>query len=401
MRIVVAPQEYKGTLTAQEAAEAMAEGAKRAAPDATIEAAPLSDGGPGLVEAILTASRGRRERALVEDPLARTIVAHWALLEDGVAVIESAAAAGLTLLREDERDPRTTTSYGVGQLMLAALDAGCGQMIVGLGGSATNDGGTGMAAALGVRFLDVVGGAIPPGGAALAQLDRIDASGLDPRMEHTAVMAATDVTNPLCGPEGASLVYGPQKGASPEVAGELDAALRRYADIIERDMGVSVLICPGAGSAGGLGAGLIAFADAKLRSGAELVMSATRFVDRARTADLIVTGEGRVDAQSAYGKVTGSVIAKARELGRPVALVGGGTAPGYDALFRQGLGALEVTADGPISLQDAMSRSDELIAAAAERLARALALGGSLRAFATSESREYPPADGDPGATRT
>jgi len=366
MRIVVAPQEYKGTLTAQEAAEAMAEGAKRAAPDATIEAAPLSDGGPGLVEAILTASRGRRERALVEDPLARTIVAHWALLEDGVAVIESAAAAGLTLLREDERDPRTTTSYGVGQLMLAALDAGCGQMIVGLGGSATNDGGTGMAAALGVRFLDVVGGAIPPGGAALAQLDRIDASGLDPRMEHTAVMAATDVTNPLCGPEGASLVYGPQKGASPEVAGELDAALRRYADIIERDMGVSVLIRLGAGAAGGLGAGLIAFARASVKPGFDVVAKAIGLSERLRGADLLLTGEGRLDGQTGYGKTVAGVARMAAEYGVPVLVIPGRLAAGWQAILDYADG-VEPVVGGAATEEEAAARPAEMLSLAVER----------------------------------
>jgi len=250
MRIIAAPQEYKGTLTAREAAEAMSEGARRAAPDAIIEAVPMSDGGPGLVEAILSSVGGRARRALVQDPLGRVIEAQWGLLEDGTAVVESAAAAGLVLLREDERDPRTTATYGVGELIFAALEERCERVIVGLGGSATNDGGAGMAAALGARFVNASGEKVTPGGAALAQLDRIDVSGLDTRLSQTRVVAAADVTNPLCGPEGASLVYGPQKGASPEVARELDAALRHYADIVERDVGVPVLISPGAGAAG-------------------------------------------------------------------------------------------------------------------------------------------------------
>jgi glycerate kinase len=369
MRIVVAPQEYKGTLTAREAVEAMAEGAKRAARDATIEAAPLSDGGPGLVEAILTAARGRRKRALVEDPLARTIVAHWALLEDRVAVIESAAAAGLTLLREDERDPRTTTSYGVGQLMLAALDAGCGQMIVGLGGSATNDGGTGMAAALGVRFLDVVGGTLPPGGAALAQLDRIDASGLDPRIEQAAVIAATDVTNQLCGPEGASLVYGPQKGASPEVAGELDAALRHYSDIVERDMGVSVLIRPGAGAAGGLGAGLIAFARAAVQPGFEVVATAIGLRERLCGADLVLTGEGRLDGQTGYGKTVAGVARMAAECGVPVLVIPGRLGPGWEQILDYANG-VEPIVGGAATEEEAAPRPGEMLSLAVERAVR-------------------------------
>jgi len=401
IRVLIAPQAFKGSVDAVGVAAAIARGIRRVFADAECDELPLADGGEGTVRALVHATGGRIHRSRVHDPLGREIDAEWGTLGDGrTAVVEMAAASGLPLLRESERDPRVTSTRGTGELLLEAAASGAARVVVGIGGSATNDGGAGMARAVGFRFLDADGREIPEGGASLGRLHRIEGR-IDPRLLRVTVEVASDVTNPLCGPLGASAVFGPQKGATPEVVAELDAALARFADVVERFVGRDIRDTPGAGAAGGLGAGLIAFADAKLRSGAELVMSATRFADRARAADLIVTGEGRVDAQSAYGKVTGSVIAKARELGRPVALVAGGTAPGYDALFRHGLGALEVTADGPISLQDAMSRSDELIAAAAERLARAIALGGSLGAFATSESREYPPADGDPGATRT
>src|SRR3990170_1588194 len=228
MRIVIAPQEFKGSLTAFEAAAAMAVGAREALPSAEIETVPMSDGGPGTVEAVVAASGGRTTATNVRDPLGRPVAAVWGLVCEDMAVIEMAAAAGLVLLAESERNPRIASTYGVGELVRAALEAGCRRLIVGQGGSATNDGGAGMAQALGVRFLDAAGEELPSGGAALARLERIDASGLDSRLVQCEVVAATDVMNPLCGPEGASLVYGPQKGASPEVARELDAALRRY-----------------------------------------------------------------------------------------------------------------------------------------------------------------------------
>ncbi|GAG29280.1 unnamed protein product, partial [marine sediment metagenome] len=246
-------QEFKGSLTASQAAAAMADGARRALPEAKLETVPMADGGPGTVEAVVEASGGRTVTATVQDPLGRPVPAQWGIVDGQTAVpvrrgvIEMAAAAGLWRLAEEERDPRVTSTYGGGELVLAALDAGCRRLIIGLGGSATNDGGAGMAAALGVRFLDAEDHELAPGGAALARLERIDASGLDQRLPRRVgeVIAATDVTNPLCGPEGASLVYGPQKGAGPEATRALDAALRRYGEIVERDVGVQVLDTPG------------------------------------------------------------------------------------------------------------------------------------------------------------
>jgi len=340
VRILVAPQEYKGTLTAREAAEAIAAGVRRALPDAAVDLAPVSDGGSGLVEVLLGATGGRAMRALVQDPLRREIEATWALLEDGTAVVEMAAAAGLVLLREDERDPRVTTTYGVGQLIAANMESGSTRIIVGVGGSATNDGGAGMAAALGARLLDAEGLDLPPGGAALARLARIDVSGLDPRLQVTSVVAATDVRNPLCGAEGASLVYGPQKGASPEAARELDDALRRYGEIIERDLGIPVLDIPGAGAAGGLGAGLIAFCHADVRSGFDIVAEVIGLAERIRGADLVLTGEGRLDGQTTYGKAVSRVAALAREAGIPAIVVPGSLGEGWETMR----GELEVIA---------------------------------------------------------
>jgi glycerate kinase len=358
MRIVVAPQEYKGTLTAREAAEAIANGARRALPEAEIDLAPVSDGGPGLVDAILSATDGRVMRSQVTDPIGREIQAEWGLLDDGTAVMEMAAASGLVLLTEAERDPRLTTTYGVGQLIAAALDEGARRIIVGAGGSAANDGGTGMAAALGVKFLDADGRELTPGGAALALLDRIDAARMDPRVHNTAFIAATDVTNPLCGPEGASLVYGPQKGAAPEMARELDAALQRYGEIIERDVGVSVANMAGAGAAGGLGAALIAFLGAQVRSGFEIVAEVSRLGERIADADLVITGEGRLDGQTAYGKTVSRVATLAREAGVPVIAVPGALGEGW-AEMREALDAIEAVDGGSDDPSERLSATVE------------------------------------------
>jgi glycerate kinase len=305
----------------------------------------------------------------VQDPLGRQIEAAWALLDDGTAVIESAAAAGLVLLREEERDPAITSTFGVGRLMLAALDAGCRRMTIGLGGSATNDGGAGMATALGVRFLDATGRELPPGGAALAGLERIDAFGLDPRLGVMEVVAAGDVTNPLCGPEGASLLYGPQKSASPALAQQLDSALHHYAEVIERDCGVAVLDQPGAGAAGGLGAGLIAFARAEIRLGFAVVAEAIGLRQRLIGADLVITGEGRLDGQTHYGKAVFGVAKMASERLVPVLVVPGMLAPGWETVLPYADG-VEPIVGGAATEQQAIERPAEMLALTVERALR-------------------------------
>ncbi|MBI2324513.1 MAG: glycerate kinase [Chloroflexi bacterium] len=371
-RVLIAPQAFKGSVDAVRVAAAIARGLRRAWPDVECDELPLADGGEGTVRALVHATGGSTRRSRVHDPLGREIDAEWGVLGDGrTAVVETAAASGLPLLRPEERDPRVTSTRGTGELLLEAAMSGAVRVDVGIGGSATNDGGSGMARAVGFRFLDRDGNELPEGGAALARLHRIEGQ-IDPRLLRITIEVASDVRNPLLGPEGASAVFGPQKGATPEMIAELDRALARYADVVERFVGRDVRSVPGAGAAGGLGAGLLAFADAKLRSGADIVMTATRFAERAARADLIVTGEGRMDAQSAYGKLTGSVIAKAKALGTPVVAVVGGVAGDVDPLFAAGLGAIEVTSEGAASLEDAMRRGEELIVAAAERLARKL-----------------------------
>lgn len=366
MRILVAPQEFKGTLTAVEAARAMAEGARAALPDAKVEEIPLSDGGPGLVAALIAAAGGLVQTASVEDPLGRTVSAQWGLLPDGSAVIEMAAAAGLWRLAPQERDPRVTSTRGVGSLIRAALDAGCRRIILGLGGSATNDGGAGMAAALGVRFLDGSGAELEPGGAALARLAQIDVSGLDKRLSGCRVVAATDVMNPLCGPEGASLVYGPQKGATERSARELDGALRRYAEVVERQLGVRVIDVPGAGAAGGLGAGVIVFLRAEVLPGFTVVAEAMRLRERMARADLVITGEGRLDAQSGFGKTVFGVAKMARELGVAALVVPGSLGPGWEKILPLVYG-VEPVAGAVATEEEALTRPAATLSVATRR----------------------------------
>lgn len=333
VRLLIAPQEFKGTLSAREASEAMAAGARQVIPDAEIDLLPLADGGPGTVEAIVEAKRGEFRTVTVSDPLGRPVEAQWGRVDGDTAAIEMAAAAGLWRLRPEERDPRRTTTRGVGELVLAALDAGCKRLIIGLGGSATNDGGAGMAQALGARLLDGEGNDLLPGGLALARLQRIDVAGMDSRLRDSSVTAATDVLSPLCGPEGASLLFGPQKGADPETARELDAALARYAEVIERDLGISVANVPGAGAAGGLGAGLIAFLHAEVRPGIEVVGEVVGLEARVRAADLVLTGEGRLDGQTAAGKTVAGLARLAKAQDKPVVVVAGSLGPGWDRIL--------------------------------------------------------------------
>ena len=382
MRILVAPQEFKGSLSAREAAEAIASGLRRALPDAEIDLLPLADGGPGTVEALVEATGGRFFDASVHGPLGRPLVARWGALGRAddparTAIIEMAAASGLALLTPQERDPRRASTGGTGELLRAALDAGYRRVIVGVGGSATNDAGAGLAQALGARLLDGRGRDLPPGGGALARLARIDDVGLDGRLRASELIVAADVTNPLCGPEGASLVYGPQKGANETIARELDAALERYAEIVQRDLAVDVAAVPGAGAAGGLAAGLIAFCGAEVRPGFDVVADAVGFAGRLRRADAVVTGEGRLDRQTAFGKTTAGVARAAHEAGKPVVALAGSlesaeAARAFDAVFA-------ITPD-LVPPDEAMARAADLLAAAAETAGRWVGgQGGSSR----------------------
>ncbi len=319
MLIVVAPDSYKGSVSALGVAQAMARGILRVFPEAEVRQIPIADGGEGTVDALVAATGGAIRNAEVTGPLGEKITAHWGILGDGrTAVIEMAAASGLPLVPPAQRDPRITTSFGTGELIRAALDAGLRSIIIGIGGSATNDGGVGMAQALGARFFDAEGHPLPPGGAALARLQTIDLSGIDARLGEAQITVACDVDNPLCGARGASAVFGPQKGATPETVAELDAALAHFADCARQATGRDVALLPGAGAAGGLGAGLMYFTAAKLRPGVEIVLEAVGFADLVEDAAFVVTGEGRTDFQTAFGKAPVGVAKLAKRFGIPV-----------------------------------------------------------------------------------
>ncbi|MBI3980322.1 MAG: glycerate kinase [Chloroflexi bacterium] len=375
LHVVLAPQSFKGTLTALEVARAMAEGVRRVVPDARLDLVPMADGGEGTVQALVDATGGRLVHTRVLGPLGEPVDAVWGILGDGkTAVVEMAAASGLPLVPPERRNPRLTTTFGTGQLIRAALDAGCRSFIVGIGGSATNDGGTGVARALGVRFLDARGDELPFGGAALARLDRIDTADLDPRVRASTFRVASDVTNPLCGPTGASAVYGPQKGATPAMVAELDAALDHYAAVVARDLGIQVRDLPGAGAAGGLGAGLVAFLGARLQRGVQLVVGAVGIEARVRGADLVFTGEGQIDGQTVFGKTPVGVAEVARRSGVPVVAIVGGIGEGYRAVFAHGIDAVLSITSRPMTLAEAAGQAPALVADAAETAIRLILL---------------------------
>jgi glycerate kinase len=338
MKIIVAPNSFKGSLSAAQAAAAIARGVREAAPDAEVIEIPVADGGEGTVDALVSARKGTYQEVEVEGPLGDLVRATYGLIDGGrTGVVELASASGLTLIPVDRRDPRRASTFGFGQLLEAARRQGVASIIAGIGGSATNDGGAGMAQALGYRLLDAAGHDLLRGGAALAQLERIDPSGFDQAWRSIGVMVASDVTNPMTGPYGASYVYGPQKGADPDAVHELDAALARLAVVIGRDLGRQVADIPGAGAAGGAGAGLVAFLDAKLVEGAPLVVDASGFDQALRGAHLVITGEGRVDGQTAFGKAPGEVAKRAKSAGIPSLLLAGSRGPGWESLSSMGV----------------------------------------------------------------
>ncbi len=380
MRIVIAPQSLKGSLTAAQAGEAIAQGVRTVYPEAEIEIVPVADGGEGTVQALVDATAGEIVQQKVTGPLGEPVLAFFGLLGDGrTAAIEMAASSGLPLVPPDQRDPRITTTYGVGELILAALERGRRRFIIGIGGSATNDGGAGMAQALGVSLLTADGQEIVPGGAALATLSRISTTTMDSRLHTCTFDVACDVNNPLCGPTGASAVYGPQKGATPEMVVQLDEALAHYAQIIERDLGRSVRDIPGAGAAGGLGAGLIAFLGATLRPGAQIVLEAVRLEERVRSANLVITAEGQLDSQTAYGKSVGAVAAVAKRHSLPVLALAGSLGDNYQTVYTLGVDAVAVLPPGPVTLAYAMEHAAPLMSDAAERMLRTLHVGAGTK----------------------
>jgi glycerate kinase len=355
MKVIVAPNTFKGSLSATQAAKAIARGVRDVFPDAEVVEIPVADGGEGTVEALVSANHGTYEWVNVEGPLGDPVLASYGLIQGGkTAVVELASASGFVLVSPAMRDPRKTSTYGFGQLLEAARKSGATSMVAGIGSSATNDGGTGMAQALGYRFLDAAGRELPRGGAALLRLERIDDSRVSPGWRSIKVLVACDVTNPLTGPEGASAVYGPQKGADPVTVRLLDRALGHLADLIEQQYGKQVRDVPGAGSAGGTGAGLMAFLDAKLVSGAALVIDTSGFDDALDGAQLVITGEGRADGQTVYGKAPGEVAQRAQRAGIPTALIAGTKGPGWETLLTKGFSSVTTLAQEGDNLQDLM-----------------------------------------------
>jgi glycerate kinase len=349
-------------------------------PNARIVCLPIADGGEGTVDAVLEAAGGRRKSLQVRGPRGKKVTASYGLLDGGRAVLEMAEASGITLIPEAERNPLETSTYGTGELIRDALDEGCSEMLLGIGGSATNDGGMGMAAALGYRFLDADGRELDGKGATLSRIASIDATRADPRLKSLSISVACDVSNPLTGPDGASAVFAPQKGATPAMVRELDAGLSRLAAVARRNLGVEMESQPGAGAAGGLGGGLIAFAGARLMSGIEAVLDLIRFDDHLEGADLVITGEGAIDGQTRYGKVPSGVARRARRKGVPVVALVGEIREGADSVYDLGIGAIYCIMDRAMSLDAAMAGAGPLIEAAAGRLGRTLRTGMEMRA---------------------
>jgi glycerate kinase len=322
VKIVVAPDSFKGSLTALEVSDAIEKGIREVFPEAEIIKIPMADGGDGTVECLVNATGGEILREKVIGPLGNEILAHYGILGDKkTAVIEMAAASGLTLVPENKRNPLITTTYGTGQLIKAALNQGCRKMIIGIGGSATNDGGAGMVQALGVKLLDQEGKEVGFGGGELKKIVKIDISCMDNRLFDIKVLVASDVNNPLCGPQGASRIYGPQKGATPEIIEELDKSLSYFAELIKRDLNKDIKDMPGAGAAGGLGASLMAFLSAELRPGIEIMIEAVKLEQAIKDADLVITGEGKIDSQTIYGKAPIGVAKIAKKYNIPVVAV--------------------------------------------------------------------------------
>lgn len=376
MKIIIAPDSFKGCMSARQAAEAMEHGVHHVLPDAECVLVPMADGGEGTVQSLVDATGGTLLEATVTGPLGTPVHAQYGMLGDGcTAVIEMAAASGIGYVDETTRDPRITTTYGVGELILDALDHGVTAFILGLGGSATNDGGTGMAQALGAHLLDAQGNELPFGGAALAGLATIDVSDLDSRIATADIRLASDVTNPLTGPQGASSVFGPQKGADASMVAELDAALHHYASIVARDLGRDVETVPGAGAAGGLGAGFLAFTGARMRSGVSLAVEATGLKTLTAGADWCFTGEGGIDSQTQYGKTPIGVARAVKEAAPhcPVVAFAGNVGSGVEELYSQGIDAVFGIVPGPQNLRQALACGAENLERCAANVTRLIA----------------------------
>ena len=379
MNILVAPQEFKGSISALAAAEAAKTGILRVFPQAEVVLCPVADGGDGTLETLVEVSGGEVKTCSVQNPIGETIQAQWGAMGDGVtAVIEMARTSGLALLSLDERDPLNASTYGLGQAISEALDEGFRKFIVGIGGSATNDAGAGMAQALGANLLDDRGNTISFGGAALASLQTVDISNMDSRIKDSKFLVACDVSNPLTGEEGASAVYGPQKGATPEMVKRLDDALSNFATVVKKDLKKDVSEMSGAGAAGGLGAGMMAFMGAELKAGVDIVLDTVNLRDKLSSVDLVITGEGGMDFQTIYNKAPIGVARIASEHNIPTIAIAGLLGSNFKIVHEHGIRAATSIVNGPITLEEASDRAFELISDSVEESLRFISVGMDL-----------------------
>lgn len=371
---VLAPDSFKESMSAKVACNAMERGIRKVFPNAEIIHVPMADGGEGTIDALVDGNEGTRVEVTVSGPLpTEKVTTYYGLLADKkTAVIEMAKANGIELLAEEKRNPLVTSTYGTGEMIQAALDQGVKTIIIGIGGSVTNDGGAGMAQALGVRFFDSENRELPMGGGALAALSRIDTTELDPRIKETEIIIASDVTNPLTGPKGASVVFGPQKGATPEMVEELDKALAHYAEVIERDLGLEIKEQPGAGAAGGLGAGLLVFTEAKMQSGIELVIELTHLEEKIVQADYVFTGEGGMDFQTKFGKTPYGVAKIAKKYNKPVLACAGYIGEQVEVLYEEGITAIFGILAKAGSLDEALKSGEANLERTVENIVRIL-----------------------------
>lgn len=376
MKILIAPDSFKDCLTSSEVGKYIEKGIRKVFPDASIKLVPLADGGEGTVMTLVTATGGKTFYEKVHDPLMREITAHFGVLGDNeTAVIEMASASGIELLQESERNPWKTTSYGTGELIKHALDKGCRKIIIGIGGSATNDAGTGLLQALGIQFLDAGKREIEPGGGALKQLAFIKTNHLDQRLKQSKIIIASDVKNPLLGKTGASAVYGPQKGADGNMVIQLEANLQHFADVVRQQQGVSVENIPGSGAAGGLGAGMLAFLPSEIKPGFDIVKEVVELEKHMQDADLVITAEGKIDNQTAYGKTPAGVAGIAGKYNIPVIAFAGIVEDGINELFKKGFRAIIPIANKPMNLDESIKKAGELLIMAAERSMRLIQTG--------------------------
>lgn len=379
MKIVIAPDSFKGSNTTIAVANHIEKGIRKVFPDADIIKIPIADGGEGTVDALVLGAGGEIREKEVIGPLGEKLMGKYGILNNGIGVLELASASGLPSVPDDKKNPLITTSFGTGQLILHAIEDGCRKLVIGLGGSATNDGGIGLAQALGVSFLDANGRELGYGGGELSKLVKIDASKLDPRVAECEIIIASDVSNPLCGKTGASAIFGPQKGATPELVKLLDENLAHYAKVIKDQLGEDVINVPGAGAAGGASVALMVFGKASIQSGIQTVLDVTEVDKHLKDADLVITGEGRIDYQSVFGKVPVGVGQRAKLFHLPVLAIVGDIGPGAEAVYEYGVDAIMSTVNRAMPLSEAMALSSELMTDAAERAMRMIQIGMGLK----------------------